>query len=48
VDGGSRVEMVHRGWERLPDPAAGRAAYEQGWPVVLAAFAEPLGASPTG
>ena len=43
VDGGSRVEIVHRFWERLADPTVSRANYEQGWPVVLAAFAEPLG-----
>jgi uncharacterized protein YndB with AHSA1/START domain len=48
ADGGSRVEIVHRGWERLDDPAAGRAAYEQGWPVVLAPLAQLLDESSTG
>ena len=36
----TRVELVHRGWERLGDPGAGsRAGYETGWPGALAAFA---------
>lgn len=48
VDGGSRVEIVHRGWERLGDPAAGRGSYEQGWPLVLAALADLVDVSPTG
>ncbi len=43
VDGGSRVEIVHRGWERLADPDAARTSYEQGWPAVLAPLAEHLG-----
>jgi uncharacterized protein YndB with AHSA1/START domain len=36
----TRVELVHRGWERLGDQGAGsRAGYEAGWPGALAAFA---------
>ena len=39
VDGGTRVEVVHSGWEAY---AAGRAemraSYRDGWPVVLERF----------
>ena len=36
----TRVELVHRGWERLGDQGAGsRAGYEAGWPGALEAFA---------
>jgi uncharacterized protein YndB with AHSA1/START domain len=36
----TRVELEHRGWERLGDQAAQvRADYEGGWPGVLDAFA---------
>ena len=39
--GGSRVEVVHTGWERLArDPAPVRESYDGGWDSVLA----PLGA----
>jgi uncharacterized protein YndB with AHSA1/START domain len=37
---GTRVELEHRGWERLPD--AGRAmerSYDEGWDYVLGRFA---------
>lgn len=34
--GGTRVELEHRGWERLGDRATeARSGYEQGWPGVL-------------
>lgn len=36
---GTRVVLVHRGWEALPDPEAARESYDSGWPTVLAAFA---------
>ena len=36
---GSRVELEHRGWERLED-AAGRDNYSSGWDTVLAAYNE--------
>ena len=36
------VEVVHRGWERLADPAAARHEYDSGWPGVLAGFAAVL------
>jgi uncharacterized protein YndB with AHSA1/START domain len=36
----TRVELEHRGWERLGDPAAkARASYHDGWPTVLHAYA---------
>ena len=36
----TRVELEHRGWERLGDLAAqARSSYEGGWPGVLDAFA---------
>ena len=43
---GTKVELEHRGWERLgPEAAAGRAAYEAGWPVCLQQLAGTLGAA---
>ncbi len=36
ADGGTRVTLVHRGW----DTAGRRGSYEEGWPGVLAAFQE--------
>jgi uncharacterized protein YndB with AHSA1/START domain len=36
----TRVELEHRGWERLGDQGPrSRAGYESGWPGVLEAFA---------
>jgi uncharacterized protein YndB with AHSA1/START domain len=32
---GTRVELEHRGWERLADGATQRGYYEQGWKEVL-------------
>ncbi len=38
-DGGTRVDLEHRGWERLGDLAAvARVDYEQGWLPVLGLF----------
>jgi uncharacterized protein YndB with AHSA1/START domain len=39
--GGTRVELEHRGWERL-GPLAGdaRSSYDENWGRVLARFAE--------
>jgi uncharacterized protein YndB with AHSA1/START domain len=35
----TRVELVHRGWGRIPSRgAAARASYDGGWTPVLAAF----------
>jgi uncharacterized protein YndB with AHSA1/START domain len=37
----TRVDLEHRGWERLGDEAAdARESYDTGWPPVLAAYAE--------
>ncbi len=37
----TRVELEHRGWERLGDQAPeARASYNGGWPVTLGRFAE--------
>lgn len=37
--GGTRVTLVHAGWERLGDQGpASRASYEQGWDLVLGAY----------
>ena len=39
--GKTRVELEHRGWERLGDRAAeARGDYSEGWHTVLAAYAE--------
>lgn len=38
---GTRVELEHRGWERLGDLAErARAQYEGGWPTTLGLFEE--------
>jgi uncharacterized protein YndB with AHSA1/START domain len=38
--GRTRVELEHRGWERLGDLAAqARDSYRDGWPTVLDAYA---------
>ena len=39
------VTLVHEGWEVFADPAAARAEYDEGWPVVLAGLAQHLTAS---
>ena len=37
--GGTRVELEHRGWERLGAEAAeARASYDTGWDHVLGRF----------
>jgi uncharacterized protein YndB with AHSA1/START domain len=39
--GRTRVDLEHRGWEKLGERAAeARQGYGQGWPAVLASFAE--------
>jgi uncharacterized protein YndB with AHSA1/START domain len=37
-DGGTRVDLVHRGWDQVGD-ANGRAGYNGGWDYVLGAYA---------
>jgi hypothetical protein len=45
----TRVELEHRGWERLGDQDdQARAGYEDGWPRVLDAFAGAAMAPTTG
>ena len=40
-NGGTRVDLEHRGWERLGEDATGsRAGYESGWDIVLARYVE--------
>ena len=40
VDGGTRVDVEHRGWEALAERAEEvRGGYAEGWPVVLGHYA---------
>lgn len=39
VDAGTAVHLVHADWESFADPAAARQMYDEGWPIVLAAYA---------
>jgi uncharacterized protein YndB with AHSA1/START domain len=39
----TRVDVEHRGWERLRDPAGQRERYLNGWPGVIGRFAEAAG-----
>jgi uncharacterized protein YndB with AHSA1/START domain len=32
------ITLVHTGWERHTDPESARGEYDEGWPLVLAAF----------
>jgi uncharacterized protein YndB with AHSA1/START domain len=43
---GTRVELVHSGWERLGDERGrqGRESYDTGWERVMADYAAHLGA----
>ena len=34
-DDACRVDVTHRGWELLEQPAEARASYDEGWPVTL-------------
>ena len=45
ADGQTLVTLVHDGWEVFADPAAARAEYDEGWPMVLARFTEHVLAS---
>jgi uncharacterized protein YndB with AHSA1/START domain len=38
-EGGTRVELVHTGWERHVRGAEAAIGYTRGWPVVLGAYA---------
>ena len=37
---GSRVELEHRGWERVPDATPEYQGYNRGWDTVLAPYIE--------
>ncbi|HXV34851.1 MAG TPA: SRPBCC domain-containing protein [Gaiellaceae bacterium] len=39
-DGGTRVDLVHTGWERTDEPAERFASYEAGWATILDLFAD--------
>lgn len=41
------VTLVHTGWDAFADPAAARAEYDHGWPMVLGRYQEHAG-QPTG
>ena len=43
VDGGTLVELEHRGWESLgPDAETERATYDPGWTYVLGCYEEAI------
>jgi hypothetical protein len=37
------VMLVHTGWDAFADPAAARAEYDHGWPIVLGRYAGQAG-----
>lgn len=37
---GTRVELVHSGWERRPDAARARDSYDSGWEFVLGRYVD--------
>ncbi len=39
----TRVTVEHRGWETFADPAAARAEYDHGWPMVLGCYRDYTG-----
>ena len=43
VEGGTELRLVHSGWEGAEEPAAARARYTAGWPVVLQRFVRFMG-----
>jgi uncharacterized protein YciI len=43
ADGQTLVTLEHAGWEVYADPAAARAEYDEGWPVVLDGYREYAG-----
>jgi len=43
--GQTLVTLKHTGWEVFADPAAARAEYDQGWPMVLDRYREHAGAA---
>jgi uncharacterized protein YciI/uncharacterized protein YndB with AHSA1/START domain len=45
VAGQTLVTLEHSGWEVFADPAAARAEYDEGWPVVLDGYRERMAAA---
>lgn len=45
VAGQTLVTLEHTGWEVFADPAAARAEYDEGWPVVLGRYGEHMAAA---
>jgi uncharacterized protein YciI len=45
ADDRTLVTVEHTGWEVFADPAAARAEYDQGWPVVLECYTSYAGAA---
>jgi uncharacterized protein YciI len=41
--GQTLVTLEHAGWDAFADPAAARAEYDQGWPMVLDRYRDALG-----
>jgi uncharacterized protein YciI len=41
--GQTRVRLEHSGWEAFADPAAARAEYDHGWPMVLDRYRDDAG-----
>lgn len=46
LDDQTLVVLEHSGWEVFDDPAGARANYTNGWPTVIAAYAENLADQP--
>jgi hypothetical protein len=46
VPEGTEVRLVHDGWEGAEEPAAARAEYAAGWPVVLERYVRFMGGNP--
>ena len=44
----TRVTVKHSGWQVFADPAAARAEYEHGWPLVLDRYRAQVGQPPAG
>ena len=46
--GSTRLDLEHRGWERLGDRAVeARSGYDSGWPQVLERYADVVAREPT-
>ncbi len=45
ADSQTLVRLEHTGWDAFDDPAAARAEYDYGWPLVLGRYREQAGAA---